>query len=185
MTWYNIPNILSLSRIVFLPVLFLLAWHDMRWVFLGAYIILALTDFFDGFLARRLKQETELGKRLDSLGDLLFYLATALFAWWLFPEYIRPNLIPLYIALGMVALSLIVSMLTTGKPIMLHTMTAKVGAFAAGATLVLAFFINATALVATTLVIYMIAFLESIVIFLKHGEVDPDVRSVFHVKRRR
>lgn len=179
-----IPNLLSLSRIVLLPVLFVFVWLDMRWTFLIAYCILGLTDTFDGIIARALKQTTELGKKLDSLGDLFFYLATAAFAWMLFPEYVIPNLVILYVLLGLIVISFIVSGIRCGKPMMLHTMTMKTGACAVGATLVLAFFFNATYLITITLGIYLIAFLEEIIIFVKYGEVDPDVKSVFHVKKK-
>ncbi len=70
----NIPNLLTLFRIALLPplvVLFLLPYEWGRpaagWVFL----IGALTDIFDGVLARRLNQSSDFGRFLDPVADKL------------------------------------------------------------------------------------------------------------------
>jgi CDP-diacylglycerol--glycerol-3-phosphate 3-phosphatidyltransferase len=65
----NIPNLLSLCRLAILPlILFLLISHRGRVAF-GVLLLFWATDALDGFLARRLNQETELGKILDPLVD--------------------------------------------------------------------------------------------------------------------
>jgi len=68
-TIINIPNLLSLCRLAILPlILFFLISHRDRVAFV-ILIIFWVTDALDGFLARRLGQETELGKILDPLVD--------------------------------------------------------------------------------------------------------------------
>lgn len=86
----NIPNALSLLRIALVPVFLWLLLHEM---FLSAIFVLAiagLTDFLDGFLARKLNQMTKLGKMLDPVADRLYIFATLLalsitgyVPWWL------------------------------------------------------------------------------------------------------
>jgi cardiolipin synthase len=70
----TIPNILSLLRIclVFVAAYFLLT----GWVALGLLVGIpaALTDYLDGYLARRLGLATRLGALLDSLADLVYSL---------------------------------------------------------------------------------------------------------------
>ena len=44
-----------------------------------SYIIIGLTDYFDGKIARRLNQTTDPGKTLDSVADLFFYVSSAFF----------------------------------------------------------------------------------------------------------
>lgn len=68
----NIPNLLSVSRI---PVVFLIVWlMDLGsdsaaiWAF-ALYVVSALTDWLDGYLARKLKQITDFGKFIDALAD--------------------------------------------------------------------------------------------------------------------
>lgn len=56
MKWINIPNMLSASRIILLPGLFLLLYFGNHYLFLAAYVLLGSTDFFDGILARKLGQ---------------------------------------------------------------------------------------------------------------------------------
>lgn len=74
----NLPNLLTLSRLVAIPVLLLLLLgrfpgHDQ---FAAAlFLVSSLTDSLDGQLARRRGQVTELGKFLDPLADKLFVLS--------------------------------------------------------------------------------------------------------------
>jgi len=68
----NLPNALTLSRILIVPVLVVvLLTKTSGWQFigLGLFLVASLTDFLDGFLARRRKQVTSLGKLLDPAAD--------------------------------------------------------------------------------------------------------------------
>ncbi len=76
---FNIPNMLCLFRVAYLPVMVALFYLDYAW--LGdkvswpawtnviLYTLAGLSDFLDGKIARMLKQETLLGKFLDSSSD--------------------------------------------------------------------------------------------------------------------
>jgi cardiolipin synthase (CMP-forming) len=86
----NIPNVLSFLRIALVPVFLWLLLEEM---FVSAITVLAiagLTDFLDGYLARKLNQTTKLGKMLDPVADRLYIFATLLalsatgyVPWWL------------------------------------------------------------------------------------------------------
>ena len=68
----NLPNTLTLSRILLVPLLVaVLLTKISGWEFigLGVFLVASLTDFLDGFLARRRKQVTSLGKLLDPAAD--------------------------------------------------------------------------------------------------------------------
>lgn len=70
----NLPNTLSAMRIAMIPPVFLFILHVSSRnypVLLVLYCITILLDYFDGFFARRLSQETEIGKVLDPLADKL------------------------------------------------------------------------------------------------------------------
>lgn len=69
------PNLLSLSRILLTPLVgYLLAQNDVLSVYfcVGVLLVAVSTDALDGWLARKLNQQTELGLYLDPLADKLF-----------------------------------------------------------------------------------------------------------------
>lgn len=70
----SLPNQLTIGRIVAVPVICLLlvsGWEWLRWLALVLYIAAALTDWLDGFLARRMNLNSALGKMLDPIADKL------------------------------------------------------------------------------------------------------------------
>jgi CDP-diacylglycerol---glycerol-3-phosphate 3-phosphatidyltransferase len=71
----NIPNALTLSRIVLAPVLFIVLLKSpgrfLSFVAALVFALASLTDFFDGYLARRMNLVTALGEFLDPLADKL------------------------------------------------------------------------------------------------------------------
>jgi CDP-diacylglycerol---glycerol-3-phosphate 3-phosphatidyltransferase len=84
----NIPNILTLARIALIPVFLIVAYWPpalgitevpdsmMRHIILTAiFIIAAVTDWFDGYLARTLNQTSAFGRFLDPVADKLMVAA--------------------------------------------------------------------------------------------------------------
>jgi len=71
---YNIPNLLTLSRIIVIPAIFLMVYiHSAVWQVIAAvlFIIASITDYFDGYLARRMGETSALGRLLDPIADKL------------------------------------------------------------------------------------------------------------------
>ena len=72
----TVPNLLSLLRLALVPVFLVLILNGRN---LEAIIVLAvasITDYLDGYFARKLKQETRLGQLLDPAADRLYIFAT-------------------------------------------------------------------------------------------------------------
>jgi cardiolipin synthase len=75
----SLPNILTYARIAAVPVVVgLIFWQSifegplwLRWVALAVFIAAAVTDFFDGYLARVWEQHSSLGRMLDPIADKL------------------------------------------------------------------------------------------------------------------
>jgi CDP-diacylglycerol--glycerol-3-phosphate 3-phosphatidyltransferase len=86
------PNVLSIGRIVLIPVVVLLIGSErpeMRWLAVVVFGIGALSDLVDGYLARRHSMATPVGAWLDPLSDKLFVIVPAAvlsaageFPWW-------------------------------------------------------------------------------------------------------
>jgi CDP-diacylglycerol--glycerol-3-phosphate 3-phosphatidyltransferase len=77
----NIPNTITFSRLIGIPFLLYglyIPTHQAKWICLTIFLIAALTDWLDGYLARKLNQITDLGKFLDPLVDKLLVLAPLL-----------------------------------------------------------------------------------------------------------
>lgn len=75
---WNIPNILTVSRVALIPVLLLVAYTGLSWRHEAVAVIFALaavTDWFDGYLARTLNQGSAFGRFLDPVADKLMVAA--------------------------------------------------------------------------------------------------------------
>ena len=82
----NIPNTLTAFRLVMIPffcVFFVMG--PQYYPYAGIVLVLSgLSDMFDGFLARKLNQETELGKILDPVADKLTLGAVVISMWFVY-----------------------------------------------------------------------------------------------------
>jgi len=103
--WVTIPNALSLLRLALTPVvvwLLLTGTTSALALALILMIIAELTDFFDGFLARALNQETELGRVIDPVCDVIYHVSVFLVfvkqgwmpPWMVFAVYARDLGVP-------------------------------------------------------------------------------------------
>ena len=74
----NLPNLLSIFRILLVPplvVVLLTKFDGKEWWGLGLFLLAAIMDFFDGYLARRRKEVTRLGTLLDPAADKILISA--------------------------------------------------------------------------------------------------------------
>lgn len=79
----TLPNLLTLLRIVLVPI-FIWLWlgHHLLGA-LAVFFVAAMTDLVDGYLARALHQESRLGTLLDPTADKLMLVSSYLLAGWL------------------------------------------------------------------------------------------------------
>ena len=70
----NIPNLLTVLRVLLIPVFILLFYLPFSWSYWaasGVFAVAGFTDWLDGYLARRLEQSTPFGAFLDPVADKL------------------------------------------------------------------------------------------------------------------
>jgi CDP-diacylglycerol--glycerol-3-phosphate 3-phosphatidyltransferase/cardiolipin synthase len=79
---WSLPNLLTYGRIVAVPlVVACMYWPQvdaMRWTAFTLYAAAAVTDFFDGYLARAWSQQSALGQMLDPIADKLLVASVLL-----------------------------------------------------------------------------------------------------------
>jgi CDP-diacylglycerol--glycerol-3-phosphate 3-phosphatidyltransferase len=83
---WTLPNIITLVRICFTPVIALLPFIEGYWPKLVAFVIFiiaAVSDIFDGYLARSRNEVSDLGKMLDPIADKLLLFATLIPIYWI------------------------------------------------------------------------------------------------------
>ena len=70
----SLPNLLTYGRIIAVPAVaacFYFEGDTPRWIALGLFFFAAISDFFDGYLARAWQQQSALGRMLDPIADKL------------------------------------------------------------------------------------------------------------------
>jgi CDP-diacylglycerol--glycerol-3-phosphate 3-phosphatidyltransferase len=83
---WTLPNVLTLARIGLAPVIALLPFIEGYWPKVIAFVIFvvaAVSDVIDGYLARRSRQVTDLGKLLDPAADKALLIATLVPIYWI------------------------------------------------------------------------------------------------------
>lgn len=90
----NLPNKLTISRIVMIPLFILFFYWDFTahyFIALAVFILASLTDFLDGKIARKYNLVTNLGKFLDPIADKVLVLS-ALVVFLTVPEIFTANI---------------------------------------------------------------------------------------------
>ncbi|MBD8703929.1 CDP-alcohol phosphatidyltransferase family protein [Frigoribacterium sp. CFBP9039] len=73
--WRTVPNAITLVRLLLLPVFIVLIVDRHYWSSMVVIAVVFLTDFVDGFVARKTNSISELGKWLDPVADRLTVIA--------------------------------------------------------------------------------------------------------------
>jgi len=103
MQFINVPNVLSILRIVSIPLFIILMSYGRYRAAFAVFGFAALTDALDGFVARLFRQKTALGAYLDPIADKLLLASS-------FVAFALLNLIPRWLAILVVSRDVIISM---------------------------------------------------------------------------
>jgi cardiolipin synthase len=78
-SWFTVPNVISLVRLAGLPLFLwlILGPEEDVWA-LVVLVISGISDYLDGYLARKLNQTSKLGEYLDPVADRLYILSTVI-----------------------------------------------------------------------------------------------------------
>lgn len=120
----NIPNLISLYRLLAFPVIFFMILTGREYWFVVLLCISLVSDVLDGNIARIFKLQTNFGAALDNLADIFTY-AMAMVGLFVFKwADIQPHAWFLYLFLGVFVLSYFVAFFRFGKIPGLHLYSA-------------------------------------------------------------
>jgi CDP-diacylglycerol--glycerol-3-phosphate 3-phosphatidyltransferase len=177
----SVPNILSILRIIFSPILLFLAWYDYKMVFIILLILSLLSDAVDGFIARRFELSTNRGAKLDSVGDMATYLTVPICAWWLWPELLRQEILFVLISVCAYIFPLAAGFIKFHKLPSYHTYGAKIAAVLMSISILLLFTTEITLAFKFAAIFQAIVALEEILITIQLPELKSNVKSILHI----
>jgi len=180
---YNLPNLVSLIRLLMAPVLVWLALKQEHDWFIIALVFTVFTDVLDGFLARTLNQITEMGSHLDSWGDFVIYSVMAFSAWVLWPEIVMAEKYYFTIILMSFTLPVVIGLVKFKTLTSYHTWSVKLAVGITIVAYILLFSGTLDWVFKLAAVICVYAAIEEVMIsfVLKHEHVD--VRTFWHALR--
>lgn len=154
----------------------------------GLGLLLAgATDFLDGYVARRLRQESTRGARLDSLADNLLLISAAIWIQLLHPEVLRENAVLVAATFGLYLSSLAVGLIKFHHLGNLHLYSSKVagGTLYSFTVITLLVGIYSPLLLWLAAVAFMVSSAETLLAQLLLSVVDENMGSLLLVLRRR
>jgi len=177
----QIPNLITGSRLLAIPVLWLFAFLD-RPLVVGAGLFFAwLSDALDGFLARLLDARTAWGSQFDSISDTLMFVSGMVWVAMLRPEFIAEHALLITLWLGIGAAAYVVAWIRFRRLPDVHLLSAKAANFLGllfGAYL-LAFGTWPAWVALVVLGSCVLAALETLVVVASFREVDERILTVF------
>lgn len=121
--WQTWPNLITLFRLLLIPVFVLLVVARHPGWALVALVVIGVSDWADGFIARRFDQGSKLGKAIDPVADRLAIIAIVL-------SLVLVGLLPLFVVIVVVAVDLVLAVLSSvlfhGNPDLDVTWTGKI-----------------------------------------------------------
>ena len=185
----NLPNAVSMLRLLMAPAMIFLAIRGESSWFIAAVIFSGFTDVLDGFLARRLNQITEFGSHLDSWGDFAVYTCMAFGAWTLWPETVIREKVWFLGIVASFTLPVIIGLIKFRTLTSYHSISVKVAVFMTFVGYILLFCDIHELPFRIAAVLCIIAGTEEIIITLLMDQEHNDIRTIreamrYHKKKR-
>lgn len=178
---YSIPNILSLTRLALVPVLIALAYFAKPEEFLAVLAVSLLSDVFDGYLARKLNQVSELGAKLDSWADMLTYGCMIIGLYWIWPQIFAQQVWFLVAATLSFMLPVLYAFNKFGEYPSYHTLGAKTAAVLMAPAFYLLTLMDADLFFNAVIIFHIVVAVEEMVITSVLTQPRSNVRSILSI----
>lgn len=185
-SFWNIPNILSLYRIVIFPFILFLIISKRDQLFIVFLLINLFTDILDGFIARRFNMQTEIGAKLDSYADIgtyiLAFLGVFIFKW----DVIKPDKLILIIFFTFYCTTLLYALIKFKRPASLHLYLFKTTGYLQGTFIGVLFLIGYFQwLFYLALCVGILACIESMIFITILKEPKSNVKGLYCMFKKR
>jgi CDP-diacylglycerol--glycerol-3-phosphate 3-phosphatidyltransferase len=182
----QLPNALSLARILAAPVLIGLALMQYERAFAAILIAALVTDILDGWIARRLQLQTQFGAMLDSIGDITTLIAAAVGIAAFHPAVWQHHFVAICAVLGGWAFECACALLRYGRLSSFHTYASKAAGYALGIFIAVLFaigFVSPLFYAAATW--SLLSIVEELLLLWRLPQWRADVRGLWWLYRER
>lgn len=173
-----VPNILSVLRIILS--LSLIPLMHIRIIFEATYILGGITDVCDGIIARKFGCESELGAKLDSIADFVFYTTFVFIFLKLYLSIMEgTNLAALILIIFIRLINILVTKIKYKKITFIHTIANKTAGIMLFFLPIVFLFNQNSMVIWPVLITAFIAAVEEVLITIKFPEPDLNRRSIW------
>ena len=175
-----IPNILSILRII-LSIL-LIPFLSVPIVFIVIYILAGLTDVLDGYIARKYGYESNLGAKLDSVSDFVFFCILVFIFYKLYYPILEMNYQFVVIIIVIRLLNMLLTKIKYNKIIFIHTIANKATGIMIYLLPMILLFTDNITLIRILLMFAVLAAFEELLITLKYKVPNLNRKSILTKK---
>ena len=173
----------SISRIVLSPLMYYL-WEN-RWMLFSLVVIIGFTDFFDGYIARKLRKQTIFGAWLDSMADFVFFISFIVCAVLFDVAYIIELKYFIVIIILTKIASAITGFLKYKRPGFLHTIGNKIAGTIIIIGLCIFILFRNTLIVEIGFYISILSASEELIILLIGNSYEPNIQGIWALRKIR
>ena len=182
----NVPNILSIYRLLMFPVIAIIALNGYETLFFWLLLVNFITDILDGFIARTFNMQTKFGAKIDSIADFGTYLLVFLGIYLFKSADFAPHLITFSIFVGLFLFAHVLALIKFGRMPSFHLYSWKIGGYIQGTFFVVLFSHGFEVIFYYFMLIWgILAFLEHIVIQLMISEMISNAKGLYWVLKAR
>ena len=182
----NIPNVLSLYRLLSFPFVLFFALKGYENIFTWLLCINLVTDILDGLIARTFNLTTNIGAKLDSLADLGTYLLAFTGIYCFKAKEFQPHILSFSIFTGLFILCNLLALVKFKKLPSLHLYSWKIGGYIQGIFFFYLFVVGFNLLFYYVMLVWgILAFLEHICVQLLLKEMRSNAKGLYWVLRKR
>ena len=178
----NIPNILSLYRLLSFPFVLFFALNGHENIFVVLLVINLITDALDGIIARMFNLQTELGAKLDAYADIGMYITAIIGIIMFKSNELAPHYISFSIFIIVFIIPKIISFYRFRKFPSLHLYSSKIGGYMQGFFFFVLFVFGFNSIFYYIVIIFgILTFLEQIVVVFITPELKSNVKGLYWI----